>query len=46
MSKVNHQRAAAAAARVLTKSRGTSAARKQDSKALRRAAKFVNRKGK
>ena len=45
MSKINHRREATAAARVLAKSQGTGAARKLDTKALRRAAKFVNRKG-
>lgn len=44
--KINHRRAAAAAARVLAKSPYTGAARKQDTKALRRAAKFVSRRGK
>lgn len=43
--KPNHRRAAAVAARVLAKSPYSTAACALDTKALRRAAKFVNRRG-
>lgn len=43
--KLNHRRAAAVAARVLAKHPDSAAARKLDTKSLRRAAKFISRRG-
>ncbi len=45
MSRPDHRRKADAARRVLSKAGATRAARKADTKALRRAAKWVNRRG-
>ncbi len=42
MSKINHRRSASATRRVLAKNCTTRAARRADTKSLRRAAKWIN----